>query len=150
MTSKWLDRPWLALGCRVILGAVFVYASWDKILNPAEFAKSVFNYQILPVVASNLVAMSLPWLELFAGLALIVGVLKVESSLLVNGLLVIFIVAISIALVRGVDIDCGCFGAGGGDGRRIGLLTLFQDLALVGAGWIALRAAVREQRVGQA
>ena len=91
--SKWWENRWLELVCRLLVGGVFVYASLDKILHPVVFAKVVYNYQMFPVPLSNLLAMILPWLELFAGLALIVGVLVTESALLTSGLLAVFIFA---------------------------------------------------------
>ena len=141
-----MDNRWVVLGCRLVLGAVFVYASWDKIQHPAAFAKQVYNYQILPIMASNLFAMALPWMELFAGLALIVGVLKGESSLLLSVLLVLFIGAISVNLYRGVNLDCGCFSTTEGEGRTIGLHTVAEDAGLLLAGLVVLRAAVLERR----
>jgi uncharacterized membrane protein YphA (DoxX/SURF4 family) len=141
--KKWLDSRGLELACRLLLGGVFVYASIDKILHPAEFAKIVYNYQILPVVASNLLAMALPWLELFAGLALLVGVLRAEGSLVLSALLVVFIVALSVNLVRGVDIDCGCLTLGEA-GRSISLITIVEDVFLLVAGWVVLRRAALE------
>ena len=143
---KLLDNRWLQLGCRLLLGAVFVYASWDKIQHPAAFAKQVYNYQLLPMVASNLFAIVLPWIELFAGIALIVGVLKGESSLLISLLLVLFIGAISINLYRGVNLDCGCFSTSEGEGRSIGLHTVGQDIGLLATGLVVLRAAILERR----
>jgi uncharacterized membrane protein YphA (DoxX/SURF4 family) len=141
-----LDNRWLVLGCRLVLGAVFVYASWDKIQHPAAFAKQVYNYQVLPVMPSNLFAITLPWIELFAGVALIVGVLKSESSLLLSVLLVVFIGAISVNLYRGVNLDCGCFTTTEGGGRRIGILTVAEDVGLLAAGLVVLRAAMLERR----
>jgi len=143
--KKWLDNRWLELLCRLLLGGVFVYASIDKILHPAEFAKVVYNYQILPVVASNLLAMALPWLALFAGLALLVGVLRAEASLTLSVLLVVFIMALSVNLVRGVDIDCGCLALGDA-GRSISLLTIVEDVFLLVAGFVVLRRAALEQQ----
>lgn len=137
----WIDNRWLEIFCRLLLGAVFVYASIDKILHPAAFAKIVFNYQILPVVASNAFAVTLPWIELLAGLALILGVLRAEGALVLNVLLVIFMVAVSISLARGLDIACGCFSSSGG-GRTVGLLTLLEDAGLLGAGLVVLRSVV--------
>ena len=136
-----LDKSWFELVCRLLLGGVFVYASLDKILYPAEFAKIVYNYQILPAMASNLTAMVLPWLELFAGLALLVGIWRAESSLTLSVLLVVFIIALSVNLVRGVDIDCGCLSVGGG-GRSISLLTIVEDVLLLAAGMVVFRRAV--------
>ena len=142
---KLLDNRWLVLGCRLVLGAVFVYASWDKIQHPTAFAKQVYNYQMLPVMPSNLFAITLPWIELFAGVALIIGVLKSESSLLLSVLLVVFIGAISVNLYRGVDLDCGCFSTSEG-GRSIGLQMVAQDAGLLAAGLVVLRAARLERR----
>lgn len=144
--KRLLDNRWLVLGCRLALGAVFVYASWDKVQHPAAFAKQVYNYQILPIIASNLFAMTLPWIELFAGVALIVGVLKSESSLLLSVLLVVFIGAISVNLYRGVNLDCGCFSTAEGGGRTIGLHTVAEDVGLLLAGLVVLRAAMLERR----
>lgn len=143
--KKWFDNRWLEVVCRLILGGIFVYASIDKILHPTEFAKVVYNYQILPVVASNLLAIVLPWLELFAGLALLVGVFRAESALTLSVLLVVFIVALSVNLARGVDIDCGCMTLGEA-GRSISLLTIVEDILLLVAGVVVLRRAALEQQ----
>jgi uncharacterized membrane protein YphA (DoxX/SURF4 family) len=142
---KLLDKAWFELVCRLLLGGIFVYASIDKISHPAEFAKVVYNYQILPAMASNLTAMVLPWLELFAGLALLVGIWRAESSLTISLLLVVFIVALSVNLVRGVDIDCGCLSVGGG-GRSISLVTIVEDVLLLAAGMVVFRRAVVEEQ----
>lgn len=141
--SKWWDNRWVELACRLLVGGVFVYASLDKILHPTEFAKVVYNYQMLPVPLSNLLAMILPWLELFAGLALIVGVLVTESALLLSGLLVVFITALSINLYRGLDVDCGCLSLSGG--RNIGFLTVVEDVFLLLAALVVLRRSVSEE-----
>lgn len=141
---KRLDNPWVEILCRLLVGGVFVYASIDKILYPAEFAKVVYNYQMLPVPLSNLVAMSLPWLELFTGLALLMGVLRKESSLVLSALLVFFIIALSVNIYRGVDIDCGCMSLSGG-GRTIGIVTVLEDVILLVATLLVLGRAVRDE-----
>lgn len=143
--SRRMANRWVEIGCRLLVGGVFVVASTDKILHPAEFAKVVYNYQILPLPASNLVAVSLPWLELFAGLALVIGVLKTESALLLSGLLLVFMAALSVNLVRGVDIECGCLTVAGG-GRSIGVLTVAEDAVLLAAALLVLRRAHLEQQ----
>src|SRR3972149_3705463 len=143
--KKLLGNRWLLLLCRLVLGVVFVYASIDKIQHPAAFAKQVYNYQMLSVTASNLFAVTLPWMELFAGLALIVGVFKGESSLLLSTLLVIFVAAISVNLYRGVNLDCGCFSTAEG-GPGIGVLTLAPDVGRLAAGLLVLRGAMLGRR----
>lgn len=106
---RWRRDGFLAVCARLILGAVFIYASLDKIAHPEAFARAVFNYQILPDFLVNLTAVILPWLELILGLFLIVGLFQEGSVLIVTGLLVVFLGAMVFNLARGLDIHCGCF-----------------------------------------
>lgn len=107
--SALLRNPRVHLVLRLLLGAVFVYASLDKIWDPAAFAKIVYQWQVVGPVASNLVAVTLPWVELLAGLLLIAGVWKRESALVVALMLVVFIVAAGTVMARGIDVEnCGC------------------------------------------
>ena len=104
-----LLHPRLHLALRLLLGFVFVYASLDKIWDPAAFAKIVYQWQVVGPVPSNLVAVTLPWVELVAGLLLIAGVWKRESALVVALMLVVFIVAAGTVMARGIDVEnCGC------------------------------------------
>ena len=58
---------------RLILGVVFIYASYDKILDPAAFSKNIHNFHITPTAVENLAALIIPWLELIIGVFLIFG-----------------------------------------------------------------------------
>jgi putative oxidoreductase len=104
-----LDSRWISLLVRIVLGLVFVYSSWAKIADPPGFAEMVWNYRILPGYLINPVAIVLPWLELLAGLALISGFLRKGAALLIGVVLMVFIVALSTDLLRGIAIECGCF-----------------------------------------
>ena len=98
---------WLA---RLIVGGFFIAASVHKIIDPAAFAKSIYNYQILPSAFINVSAILLPWLEMVCGLALILWPsFRRASAALILAMLVVFTIAIIAALVRGIDIACGCF-----------------------------------------
>lgn len=120
---------------RFVLGAVFIFAGALKIYDPATFATDIANYRLLPHAWVNLLAITLPWIEVLAGLLLVVGIWVRPSALLVTAMLVVFLVAVSQALVRGLDIRCGCFGTFGG--RRAGLQTLLTDLVLLAmAVWL--------------
>ena len=94
---------------RLFLGGIFVYASYDKIIQPVAFAEIVYNYQILPDVLVNLVSLFLPWIELMVGLSLILGIWLPGAVLLCNLLLLAFFSTLVFNLARGLDIDCGCF-----------------------------------------
>jgi len=106
---QWKQDGLLALCARLILGAVFIYASIDKIAHPDAFAKAVYNYQILPDIFVNLTAIVLPWLELVLGVFLVTGLFREGSASLATLLMTVFLVAMVFNLARGLDIDCGCF-----------------------------------------
>ena len=122
---SWLIHPNTALMSRIVLGSVFIYASLDKINHSDLFAEAVYNYQLSPEVAVNLVALWLPWLELLSGALLILGLWVQGSILILSGLMVLFLSALGINLARGLDIHCGCFTTQGTDPMTV--LTLFRD-----------------------
>lgn len=101
---KYTDRV-LRLG----LAFIFIYASLDKLLHPAEFALIIRDYRVLPEALVNITAIILPWLELILGILLIAGLFLDGALLLVNGLLLTFWVTLVFNAWRGLDISCGCF-----------------------------------------
>ncbi len=104
-----LTHPWLTVRVQIALGAIFVVAAWPKIVDPPSFAHMIYNYRILPAGLINISALVMPWVELVIGLCLILGVWVKPARWIVAAMLVVFMVAISINLVRGNAIDCGCF-----------------------------------------
>ena len=106
---KIFENKNFVLIARIILGGIFIYASLDKISQPLAFADIINNYRILPVQLVNPLAIFLPWLEFITGLLLIIGKWTKGALLIYSTFLVIFIIALTQALVRGLDISCGCF-----------------------------------------
>ncbi len=106
-----IDNDLLTFVSRLIIGGIFIYASFYKIVEPGTFARSIWYYHMVPGSLINLMALILPWLELVTGLALVLGVYYRGSVLLTGVMTVIFIVALSTAIAKGIDIDCGCFKA---------------------------------------
>ncbi len=104
-----LTHPWLTVRTQIALGLLFVVAALPKIADPPSFAHMVYNYRLLPGPLVNLASLTMPWAELLMGVALICGIWRKTAATLVGALLVVFIVAISINLLRGNAIDCGCF-----------------------------------------
>jgi uncharacterized membrane protein YphA (DoxX/SURF4 family) len=104
-----LANRWLELAARWILGITFIYASYHKILAPADFAKIIYGYELFPHDFINLIAIILPCIELISGLALILGIYPRSAVLIINGMLLAFILVLSINLIRGHEFDCGCF-----------------------------------------
>ena len=122
---------------RLVLGVTFVYASLDKIAHPDQFAKIVYNYKILPDFLINFFAVTLPWVELLAGLFLILGIFTEGASLVISFLLVIFLFAISINVIRGVDLNCGCFSTDPA-GKKEGISLLYKDFLFLFMGLMVL------------
>lgn len=87
---------------------MFIYVAYNKLINPEEFAKAIKNYEILPLQAINIMAIILPYIELFTGTFLILGIYKKGSSAIIAISLLIFIIALASAYARGLNIDCGC------------------------------------------
>lgn len=123
-------HKYLTLFYRIILGMVFIYASVDKISHPYQFRIIIENYQLVPLVLSHYTAMFLPWLELICGILLIAGIYVKTSAGLLGSLLVVFILALVSALVRGLDINCGCFTVNAQD-STVSVFQLLEDFLLL-------------------
>jgi putative oxidoreductase len=131
-------KRYLPLVMRVALGGIFMYAAILKIADPVAFAGSVAAYRILPYFASYLAAATLPFLELSCGLLLVAGYRVRGGALIIAGLNLLFMVALGSAIVRGLDIDCGCFKQGGA--KTSPWIALGRDaLFLVMAGYLIRR-----------
>jgi uncharacterized membrane protein YphA (DoxX/SURF4 family) len=94
----------------ILIGALFVYAGAVKVIDPVAFARDIDNYKMLPWKVGVSLALYLPWLEIFCGLALITRIFFRGSVFIVTSLMSIFIVASLVAKARGLDVSCGCFG----------------------------------------
>jgi uncharacterized membrane protein YphA (DoxX/SURF4 family) len=101
----------LALACRVVLGAIFLYAAATKVPDMAAFARDVANYRLLPEALVPWAAAALVGVEIVAGLALVLGVGARAAALVATALLALFVGGLAQALLRGIDLRCGCFGS---------------------------------------
>lgn len=126
--KKCIRHPVFTLLCRLIVGGIFVLASFHKILDPQSFALAIYNYKLFPPSSINGLAILLPWVELLAGMALILGIKIRGAALILSGLLASFAVTLVINLSRGLDIACGCFSPQGG---KITSLYILRDLSLL-------------------
>ena len=152
-----LRHPALHWALALVVGGVFLYACWDKILEPRKFAAIVYQYQVigpsarLGFLPANLLAVTLPWVELVAGLLLVTGLFRREAAAVAGGMLVMFLAAIGIATAQGIDIaNCGCFSVAE-HGRTSGWMLVLQDLALLAAcGVLAFVPARARERVASA
>lgn len=121
---------YLVLAARLLIGGLFVYASFHKILDPADFAQAIRNYQLAPVELTNVAAVVLPWIELIAGALLILGIQTRPSAVITTCLLAVFLVGLYRAYFIGLDISCGCFSSASSSSGHIDALTLARDSML--------------------
>lgn len=108
--ARTLAHPAALRIARTALGLVLLVAALGKIGDPAAFAGQVENYRLAPLWSVNLIAMSLPWIELLAGLALVLGVRPRAGAVVALLCMAVFTVAVGSAWARGLDFECGCFG----------------------------------------
>jgi len=114
----------IILVMRLLLGFIFVYASISKIIDPQTFARSIDNYHMMPFGLENTMAVLMPWVELLVGVALIIGLYVDGAALLAGGMALMFIVAITQAILRGYNIECGC---GLNPHEMVGVKKLLED-----------------------
>ncbi len=119
---------------RVVLAAIMLYAAvpkffdWEgipKTIDFAAFSRSVYNYRLLPVAMVNLVAMTLPAVELIGAITLLSGIWLRAGSLMLALLQAVFVGGVAQAFYRGLDISCGCF-VGVAD-SKVGWIPLVRD-----------------------
>ncbi len=128
---------WLAVPARWYLGVLFLGACLHKIAEPRSFALDIATYDILPLALVNLAAITLPWAELVAAAMLLVGHRVRAAALMITGMMAVFLLALVIALGRGLDMSCGCFASQGAAEDPISKLTLLRDLS-----WLTLAVFV--------
>lgn len=125
----------LIIALRLIVGGVFLYAAWTKLPfnQPWQlFAMSIDSYQVLPLTMVEMVARTLPWVELAAGLMLVAGLWLRISAPLVSIMLLVFFALMVRAYAKGMEINCGCFGPG----EMISWRTLLRDGSLLAAALV--------------
>lgn len=120
-------RRGIVLLARLALGAIFLYAAATKVPDMAAFAKDVANYRLLPAALVPFVAAVVVGIEIVVGLALVTGLWARAAALVAAGMLMVFVAGLSQALLRGIDLRCGCFG--GDDAAD--WWTVLRDLAML-------------------
>jgi protein-disulfide isomerase len=118
------------LFARLVGAGVFGYAGVAKIGDPAGGVRAVRAYRILPEALVHPVAYGLPAFEIVLAALLLFGVATRVVGAIAAGLLAVFIGAVSSAGLRGLRIDCGCFGGGGQVAQTHYLLEIGRDSLL--------------------
>lgn len=136
--KAFLLHPTVRRGAQIVAGLIFLAAALPKIADLSGFAGSVHNFHlepVVPVAATNLLAMTIPWVELLAGLALVGGVRPRAGAVVYTLLMAAFTVGVVAAMARGLSFECGCFGKAGA--ATIGVKKLAENLAMLAVGIVA-------------
>ena len=140
MTAR---RDYPALAVSLALAGIFGYAGIDKIHEPQQFADNIAGFAILPAMFTNLLALTLPVFEIGCGVLLLVSMTRRVASLAIALICIVFFTALGSALLRGLTLDCGCFGVGAPSRSKM-WLELGLDLVLFsGALVVYLRSRVK-------
>ncbi len=119
----------LAVIARAIIGIVFIFAAVGKIHEPMAFLVEIHNYDMLPGFIERIAALWLPWIELLAGIMLLVGYRLKANAALIGIMLTIFTIGVAMAWGRGLDINCGCFGDA--VQQKVGLAKILENTAMI-------------------
>lgn len=141
----WVRNPITVRVCQLAIGFIFAWAGLAKIGDLGAFALQVHNFRLLPVPVEHLAAMTMPWIEVFAGLALVLGIHARAGGFVTAGMMAVFTLAVLAALARGLDIECGCFGTA--DASRVGLVKVLQNLGMLALAVIASLRTAASPRV---
>jgi putative oxidoreductase len=124
--------------CRIALGGLFIWAAVTKLPDMAAFAQDVANYRVIPAALVPILAAAVVGIELLAGIALVTGVMERPAAAVLAVLLAVFTAMLTQALLRGIDLRCGCFG---GD-ERASWWTVLRDLVMLAAAVAVARGRV--------
>lgn len=126
---------------RLLLGILFLYSGFMKLLNPYAFAGIIGQYNILPDVLAPYAALLVPCMELVAGGLLLLGFRIRAASFLLFLMMIAFSIAIAINLIRGASFHCGCLELGWlGIDESISLKLILRNIVILGLLWLIFNA----------
>ncbi len=131
--NRFMNHPahsFVALAARWYLAWIFISACLHKIASPEAFAIDIATYQFLPLVFINPLAIVLPYVEMGTGIMLATGTKARAAALMVCGMMMMFMIALTHALINDLSISCGCFASNAAAGSDpISPLTMLRDTA---------------------
>ncbi|MDO5065894.1 MAG: DoxX family membrane protein [Propionibacteriaceae bacterium] len=137
---SWKD--WVGLIARIIPGIVFVYAGATKVVDMEAFRANILAYQLVGWDMAQVLSITLPVLEIAAGLLLLGGLFTRWAAAAIFVMLLMFMGGIAWVWSQGINIDCGCFGTGGEvDASETQYpLKMAENLGMAAlCGWLILR-----------
>lgn len=139
-SRRTLVMDWIGLACRLIFGGVMLWAGVTKAMEIEVTQRATQAFEILPYDLANVWGMLMPFVEIVVGVFLLTGFMTRFAAVFGTLLMVAFIIGIISVWVRGISIDCGCFGGGGAVTDPSYGMDLARDVALLAlVGWLLVR-----------
>ncbi|MBN2279975.1 MAG: DoxX family membrane protein [Candidatus Marinimicrobia bacterium] len=132
---------------KIFLGMLFLYAAIDKIVFPASFAEVIYHYRLVPLGFLNISAIIIPWIEIGIGVLLLLDVWSEVASFILILLTFAFVVMIASAMVRGLNIECGCFSLDSHN-SFVGWKRIIEDLLMIAGGCLILQFEYKKHPSG--
>lgn len=131
---------------RLILGCIFLYSGLEKVAHPYDFLGNVYDFELTGAGLSVVVAMVMPWLELLLAVSLLFNLFS-GGALLGCALLGILFVGVQFsAIVRGLSVNCGCFGPD--ESKMVGMATFVRTCSIALMAMVAWLILWFRQRRG--
>jgi uncharacterized membrane protein YphA (DoxX/SURF4 family) len=128
--KKIIVSPWVNLLLRFVIGGVFVYAGFIKLMDPKAFARVISQYDLIPELLLAPVAIGLPLFEFLAGLGL---VFNIRGSLsVIFSMLLLFVFILWYGILKDISIDCGCFSPEEMVGYNSLKRAIYRDVLMIG------------------
>ncbi len=103
-------KHWVLFLMRMLLGAVFSYSAWCKILAPQALSDAIVGFEIIPESIALEAAIMLIWLELFCGIFMFLGLWARATVIVITCILTLFEIGLIHVVISGIEVSCGCFG----------------------------------------
>lgn len=130
------------------IGALFVYAGAMKLAGPGDFAASVHSFRLVPEGWVAPVALAVPLIEVVSGIGVWIAPWRRVHLLSLFLLTLMFLGALVSAGARGLEADCGCFGAWSRSSLE---LAIARDVLLAGVlGFLYVRSQAAEKEGARA
>jgi len=150
MKASVVSRNHLVLICALAVGAVFIYAGVDKLRDPLHFSDSINAFELLPAALIDPIALALPIFEIICGIMIFLPPTRRVGAMALTFASFMFFAALLSALLRGLTLDCGCFGAGVPSRPRMWAELGLDTLLVGGAAWVYFSSLLRAGLIAEA
>lgn len=115
----------------ITIAGLFLFAGLIKLCDLPTFYQDISYYDLLPHAIIPIVGIYLVCFEIFVAIAIFIPCIRFSASICITCIVILFLVALSQALFRGINIKCGCFGDLTPEVFQSGLLLLSRDFFLL-------------------